>query len=409
MPIELDRDRFVETMKTQAEIGGTGDRALNRLALSDADRQVRDWFVDELEEEGLDVRIDELGNIFGRRPGTDPTAGPVLVGSHLDSQPNGGIYDGALGVIAALEFVRTLNDHDHETIHPVEIVNWTNEEGSRFQPAMMASGVWAGAYAVEEIYDRTDEDGARVGDELERIGYRGDSPAAPQDDYEAYLELHVEQGPRLEAAGVSIGVVTGIVGLQWGAATFTGQPDHAGPSPMHDRRDALVAAADFIQGVRRVPGTIGEHTVATVGHVTVDPNSINIIPGEAIVTWDTRDPDDERVTEAATRIKDEARAVAAREDVEVSFEDRMRAPAVDFADRCVTAVETAATELEYSNMRLHSGAGHDATHLTSVCDTGMVFAVSEDGKSHSPDEYTSWDDCYKAANVLATAAHRLAT
>lgn len=408
MPLELDRDRFIDTMKKQAGIGEAGERALNRLALTDADKQIRDWFVDQLEAENLDVRIDEMGNIFGRRPGTDSDAGPVLVGSHLDSQPNGGIFDGALGVISALELIRTLNDHDMDTTTPVEIVNWTNEEGSRFQPAMMASGVWAGAYTVDEIYEKSDDDGHRVGEELERIGYKGTTPATPQEDYKAYLELHVEQGPRLEEAGASIGVVTGIVGLHWGAATFTGEADHAGPSPMHDRRDALVPAADFIQGIRRVPGAVGEHTVATVGHVSVSPNSINIIPDEATVTWDTRDPDDARVTEAAERVQKEARAVAAREGVEVELEERMRAPAVDFADACITAVETAANELGYSNMRLHSGAGHDATHLTSVCDTGMVFAVSEGGKSHSPEEYTSWSDCYKAANVIANAALQLA-
>lgn len=408
MPLSIDRDRFVSTMQEQATIGSVGDSALDRLALSDADQAVRDWFIDHLEAAGLSVRIDEMGNMFGRRPGADPEAAPVLVGSHLDSQPNGGIYDGALGVIAALEFVRTLNDREIQTSHPVEIVNWTNEEGSRFQPAMMASGVWAGTYDVEEMYDRTDTDGNQVGDELERIGYKGDSPAEPTEPYDAYLELHVEQGPRLETAGVPIGVVTGIVGLQWGAATFTGEPNHAGPTPMHTRHDALVAAADFIQGVRRTPGAVGEQTVATVGHLDVYPNSINIVPGNTTVTWDTRDPEETRVTQAADRIRQEARAAADREGVTVDLEERMRAPAVDFAERCVTAVESAAAELGYPSHRLHSGAGHDATHVTEVCDTGMVFAVSEDGISHSPAEYTSWDDCYKAASVLANAAYNLA-
>jgi len=408
MTIALDEERFVATMQEQAEIGATDGGGLHRLALSDADEEVRDWFGEQLEKANLDVRVDAFGNTFGRRPGTDPDAAPVMVGSHLDSQPFGGIYDGALGVIAALEFVRTLDDEGIETTHPVEIVNWTNEEGSRFQPAMQGSGVWAGAHDIETEYDKTDSEGVRFGDELERIGYRGTDPAEPREDYEAYLELHVEQGPYLEENEKEVGVVTGIVGFTWGAITFYGEPDHSGPTPMHYRSDALVAAADVITAIRRIPGTLGERTVGTTGHVEVSPNSINIIPGEVTITWGFRDPDDEVVETAYERVLAEAEHAAAREGVEWGFEERMRAPSVDFAPRCVDAVESAASELEYDSMRIFSGAGHDATHMTSVCDTSMVFAVSENGKSHSEEEYTSWPDCYAAANTLANAALRLA-
>ncbi|MFC6800113.1 MULTISPECIES: Zn-dependent hydrolase [unclassified Haladaptatus] len=408
MPVQLDRDRFVATMKEQAQIGGTDGGGLHRLALSDEDKEIRDWFATQMEAAGLETRVDEFGNMFGRRAGTDPDAKPVLVGSHLDSQPYGGIYDGALGVIGALELIRTLNDQDVETAHPIEIVNWTNEEGSRFQPAMQGSGVWAGAHPIEEEYAKTDANGAVFEAELERIGYRGDLPAEPPEEYEAYLELHVEQGPYLEENEKDVGVVTGIVGFTWGAITFHGDADHSGPTPMHYRKDALVAAADVITAVRRIPATLGERTVGTVGYVDVKPNSINIIPDEVTITWGFRDADDDVVEEAYQRVLQEAEWAAEREGVEWEWHERMRAPSVTFADQCVNAVQQAADDLELDSMRIFSGAGHDATHMHSVCDTGMVFAVSENGKSHNESEYTSWDDCYSAASTLANAAVNIA-
>ncbi|WP_416841422.1 Zn-dependent hydrolase [Haloferax sp. DFSO52] len=408
MTIRLDRERFVATMKEQATIGATDGGGLHRLALSDDDKEIRDWFATQMEAEGLDIRIDEFGNMFGRRAGTDPDAKPVLVGSHLDSQPYGGIYDGALGVIGALELIRTLNDEDVETVHPVEIVNWTNEEGSRFQPAMQGSGVWAGAHSLEGEYAKTDANGKVFEAELDRIGYRGDVPAEPQEAYEAYLELHVEQGPYLEENEKEVGVVTGIVGFTWGAVTFYGEADHSGPTPMHYRKDALVAAADVITQIRRIPSTLGERTVGTTGYVDVKPNSINIIPDEVTFTWGFRDPSDEIIEEAYQRVLQEAEWAAEREGIDWEWEERMRAPAVEFADQCVDAVQAAADALGLDSMRIFSGAGHDATHMHSVCDTGMVFAPSENGKSHNESEYTSWDDCYAAASTLANAAVTLA-
>jgi len=408
MSIGIDRERFVETMKEQAAIGGTEDGGLHRLALSDEDREIRDWFRDQLEELGLDVRIDEFGNMFGRREGTDPDAAPVLIGSHLDSQPYGGIYDGALGVIAPLELLRTLEEEGIETKHPIEIVNWTNEEGSRFQPAMQGSGVWVGTHDIETEYERTDENGDRLVDELERIGYRGDVPAEPQEEYEAYLELHIEQGPYLELEGKEVGVVTGVVGFYWGAITYYGEADHSGPTPMHFRNDALVGAADVITQVRRIPSTLGDRTVGTVGYVDAQPNSINIIPEEVTFTFGFRDPSDDIVEEAKHRVLAEAEAAAEREGLEWEWEKRHQSDSVRFADTCVDAVQASADELGYDSMRIFSGAGHDAVHLTDVCDTSMVFAVSEDGKSHSEAEYTSWDDCYSSANTIANAAFRLA-
>jgi len=406
--IQIDRTRFVETMRTQAEIGSTDDGGLHRLTLSDADKEVRDWFLDAMEDAGLETRIDEMGNMFGRRSGTDPSADPVLVGSHLDSQPYGGIYDGALGVVAAVECIRTLNEAGIETSHPIEIVNWTNEEGSRFQPAMQGSGVWTGELDLETEYAKTDAEGNQFEDELERIGYDGRIPAEPTTEYDSSLELHIEQGPKLENNEMDVGVVTGVVGLTWGAVTFHGAAEHTGTTPMHDRQDALVAAADLITTIRRLAGTLGKETVASVGYADVSPNSINIVPEEVTVTWGIRDPSDEVVETGRDRVLEEAAAIADREGVDYEWEDRARSASIRFPERPVSAVRDAASTLEYDSMDVFSGAVHDAAKVGSVCDTAMVFAVSEDGKSHTEDEYTSWDDCYTAANTLANATLNLA-
>ncbi|MFD1632316.1 Zn-dependent hydrolase [Haloplanus ruber] len=408
MRLDIDRDRLVETMEEQAAIGGTDGGGLNRLALSDADARARDWFVERATAAGLDTRIDAFGNTFARRAGADSDAAPVLVGSHLDSQPYGGIYDGALGVVAALEFVRTLDDHGIETRRPVEVVNWTNEEGSRFPPAMQGSGVWAGAHDIETEYEKTDADGTRLVDELERIGYRGSEPAEPREPYHAYLEVHPEQGPRLDETGADVGVVTGIVGLRWAEVTLHGQANHSGTTPMHYRNDALVAASDVVTAIRRLPGTLGDRTVATVGSLTVDPDSVNIVPETVRFTTDIRDPDEGVLETAIDRMTAEVAAAADREGVGYDIEHTMRAPSVDFPERPVAAVADAVEDLGYDGRRMVSGAGHDATHTASVCDTAMIFAVSEDGKSHTEDEFTSWPDCYRAANVLANAALDLA-
>jgi N-carbamoyl-L-amino-acid hydrolase len=408
MDLQLDKQRFITTMEEQAAIGGTENGGLHRLALSDADKRVRDWFLDAMEDAGLEVRIDEMGNMFGRRSGTDPDAAPVLLGSHLDSQPYGGIYDGPLGVVAALELVRSLNDNDIETTHPIEIVNWTNEEGSRFQPAMQGSGVWAGELSLDEEYAKTDENGKHFEEELERIGYKGTEPAAPPEPYHSSVELHIEQGPKLENSNNEVGIVTGIVGLSWGAVTFTGEAEHTGTTPMEDRADALVAAADLITAIRRLPGTLGDRTVGSVGHVDVRPNSINIVPEEVTVTWGIRDPSDELVDQGRERVLKEAEAAAEREGVEFDWEDWAYSSSIRFPDGPVQAVTQATEILGYDAIEVFSGAVHDAAHVAKICDTAMVFAVSENGKSHTEDEFTSWDDCYKASNTLANAGLSLA-
>jgi len=408
MQVSLNKQRFIDSMKKQSKIGGTNGGGLHRLALSDADKQVRDWFLKSMKNACLEVRIDKFGNMFGRREGTDSTADPVLIGSHLDSQPNGGIYDGALGIVAALEFIRTLNDKNIKTNRPIEIVNWTNEEGSRFQPTMQGSGIWAGKLNISEELRKEDENGKILEEELERIGYKGEEPVRPSENYHAAIELHIEQGPQLENNGKSIGIVTGIVGLSWGAVTFDGEAEHTGTTPMENRKDALVAAADLITAIRRLPGSLGSHTVGSVGSINIEPNSINTIPKKVTATWGIRDPNDEIVTQGRTRVIEEAEAAAKREGVQVEWEDRARSSSIRFADRTVQAVEQAVEELGYDAQTIYSGAVHDAANMANVCDTGMIFAVSEDGKSHTEKEYTSWDDCYKAANTLANSSLYLA-
>lgn len=259
------------------------------------------------------------------------------------------------------------------------------------------------------MYARTDAKGNTFRSELERIGYLGGVPAEPQEEYETYLELHVEQGPYLEEWRKSVGVVTEVVGFTWGELTFRGESDHTGATPMHHRSDALIAAAHVIVQLRRLAQDFGERTVATTGVINAAPNSINVIPDEVTFTWDVRDPDDEVAEAAFRRVLAEAEPVAEREGVDWEYEERMRAPSVSFADRCIDVVAAAAASLGYDCPDIVAGAGHDATHLANVCDTGMVFTISEGGKSHNEDEYTDWDDCYRVTNVLANTALRIAT
>lgn len=406
--LSADKDRLVSLMKKQAQIGATDNGGLHRLALTEEDRIARDWLRELFEDAMLEVRIDEIGNMFGRREGTNPDAAPVLLGSHLDSQPYAGRFDGPLGVLGALELVHVLNENDIKTTHPIEIVNWTNEEGARFQPPMMASGVWAGKHNLGEVYEATDDDGVTVKQALESIGYKGTVPANPQEQYEAYLELHIEQGPKLEQNNLDVGVVTGIVGLTWTETVFYGQPNHTGPTPMHLREDALVAAGDLITQVRRTANKLSNTTRGTVGKIEYDSEAISIVPDEVRIVWELVDYDDEAVERGYQSLLNEIDQIARREGVDAQSDEITRFESVAFDGRCIDAVEDAAEELGYDSMRMRAGAGHDPMNIAEVCDTAMVFAVSEDGLSHTEAEYTSWEDCYSAVNTLIHAGYSLA-
>jgi len=382
-----------------AAIGATAGGGVHRLTVSDEDRRARDLLVSWLREAGVDVAVDEMGNIFGRRFGREDSLEPVLTGSHLDSQPLGGRFDGTLGVMGALEVLRTLRDHDVETRRAVELVDWTNEEGSRFAPAMMASGVWAGALDRDWAYARTDVDGRRFGEELERIGYRGPAPCERR-PFHAYYELHVEQGPRLEHAGVSIGAPRGIACLHWYDVHVDGVANQVGPTPMEGRADALVAAAGMVLAVQETPARLGGGLVATVGELHVAPNSRNVVPGRARFTVDIRSWDDDLALSAWESLSEEFARIAAAQGCAVRTEEVWRVQHNEFAPGLVARVRDTARRLGLSTLDLESGAGHDATYLATVGPTAMVFVPSIGGRSHVEIEDTSWEDCEAGANVL---------
>src|SRR5499426_1615694 len=372
--MNVDRKRLEQSIEELGRIGQTPRGGLTRLALTDEDKRGRDWMVARMREAGLAVTVDQMGNIFGQRPGA-ASLPPVMMGSHVDSVPTGGRYDGQLGVLCGLEVIRSLNDQKLTTRHPVTLAIFTNEEGARFQPAMIASGVMAGKIPLEDAYNARDKDGIRLVDELERIGYLGPEPCVPR-PFRAYLELHIEQGPFLEEAGLPVGVVEGIVGIAWSRVTFHGAQDHAGPTPMRTRHDALVAAADIVKAVRHIPLEIGSDLVGTVGWLDVHPNIVNAIPGKVVLTTDLRAPVEADLDRAVADLAVAVRDAAAAEGVRVEHEALMRVPLTRFAPEVVDAVESAARRLGVGYRRMLSGAGHDAQHMAALCPTGMVFVPS---------------------------------
>ncbi|QHS17681.1 Zn-dependent hydrolase [Halopenitus persicus] len=406
--IEIDPDRFRRSFEEYSAIGATDNDGLHRLTLTDEDAAVRDLFVSDLESLGLEVTIDEMGNVFGRRPGTDPDADPVMIGSHLDSQPKGGRFDGQLGVLVALETMRALEDAGIETDRPVEIVNWTNEEGSRFENPLLGSSVFIGNTSLEEAYDLTDDDGIRFEDELERIGYKGDAPCEARPIH-SFLELHIEQGPYLEEHGNAVGVVEGVYGMAWLQATIHGHADHAGPTPMHTRTDALTAAAKAIREVESLPLRLSEDAVATVGRIDVEPDSINVIPSRADFTIDVRSYDDDVVDRAIEEAEFEVATAADRAGGEYDFEQIWRIPHTEFSPSVADAAAAAAEAVDASYERMVSGAGHDAKYLNEITDTAMLFVPSADGNTHNEAEFTPWEDCVTGARTFAEATRRLAT
>jgi N-carbamoyl-L-amino-acid hydrolase len=347
-----------------------------------------------------------MGNIFGERAGTAPLP-PVMMGSHVDSVPTGGKYDGQLGVLCGLEVIRALNDRQVRTRHPVTLAIFTNEEGARFQPAMIASGVMAGKIPLEDAYNARDKDGLRLVDELERIGYLGSEPCLPR-PFKAYLELHIEQGPLLEEEGLSVGVVEGIVAISWSRLTIHGVQDHAGPTPMRIRHDALVAAADVVTGVRRIAKEIGGDAVTTVGSLTVSPNIVNAIPGKVVLSVDMRDPRNETLDRALPMLDAVVKEACRREGVSYELEHYWRVPYTPFNPDVVAAIGRAAKAAGARHRRIRSGAGHDAQYMAAIGPAGMIFVPSRDGRSHCEEEFTSIDDIEYGANTLLLATLDLA-
>jgi N-carbamoyl-L-amino-acid hydrolase len=393
-------------MDALGKIGETARGGLDRVALTDDDRRGRDLLVGWMKQAGLTVTVDQMGNIFGVRPGTESLP-PVFMGSHADSVPSGGKYDGQLGVLCALETIRTLIDARARTRHPVGMIVFTNEEGARFQPAMIASGVMAGKIPLEDAYNARDRDGRRLVDELERIGYLGAEPCVPR-PMRAYLELHIEQGPILEEEQIPLGVVEGIVAISWSRITFHGVQDHAGPTPMRIRHDALVAAAEVVGGVRGIARKIGGNLVATVGRLDVTPNIPNAIPGRVGFSVDLRDPAESTIDRALSMLDRVVRAAAKREGVRAEVEHYWRVPRTRFDREVVDAVEAAAVTLGCGHRRILSGAGHDAQYMAAIAPTGMIFVPSRAGRSHCEEEFTALDDIEHGANALLLACAQLA-
>src|SRR5437762_4052228 len=404
--MRIDRKRLERAMDDLGRIGETPRGGLTRLALTDDDRRGRDWMVAHMREAGLRVTVDQMGNIFGERAGAEALP-PVLMGSHVDSVPTGGKYDGQLGVLCGLETIRALNDHRIRTRRPVTLVIFTNEEGARFQPAMIASGVMAGKIALEDAYNTRDADGIRLADELERIGYLGSEPCVAR-PFRAYLELHIEQGPILEEEGLSVGVVEGIVAISWSRLTIHGVQDHAGPTPMRIRHDALVAAAAVVTGVRRIARELGGDVVTTVGNLTVSPNIVNAIPGKVTLSIDVRDPADETLDRALPRLDWLVREACRHEGVTYELEHYWRVALTPFDRAGVAAGGRAARAAGARCRGVLSGAGHDAQYMAAIGPTGMIFVPSRGGRSHCEEEFTPMDDIEYGANTLFHAALELA-
>ena len=404
--MRIDRARLQASIEELGRMGATERGGLTRLALTDEDKRGRDLLVRWMRQAGLRVSVDQMGNIFGERAG-QPGQPPVMMGSHADSVPTGGKYDGQLGVLCGLETIRVLNDHRVRTRHPVTLVIFTNEEGARFQPAMIASGVMAGKIPLEDAYNARDKDGLRLVDELERIGYLGSEPCVPR-PIRAYLELHIEQGPFLEEEGLSIGVVEGIVAIAWSRVTIHGVQDHAGPTPMRIRHDALVAAAEVVGGVRAIAREIGGELVTTVGNLTVTPNIPNAIPGRVTLSIDMRDPGDAALDRARGMLDRVVSEACAREGVRYELEHYWRVPATPFSPDVVGAIERAARATGSGFRRILSGAGHDAQYMAAIGPTGMVFVPSRGGRSHCEEEFTPIEDIEHGANTLLGAAAELA-
>jgi beta-ureidopropionase / N-carbamoyl-L-amino-acid hydrolase len=397
--LRVNGARLRNSLEEMAKIGATPGGGVQRLTLSDEDKRARDLFVSWLKELELEVIVDSMGNIFGRRPGKRDDLAPVMSGSHIDSQPKGGRFDGILGVMSPLEVMRTVVENKIETERPLMVVDWTNEEGSRFAPAMVASGVWCGALEQQWAYDRTDLQGKRLEDELERIGYKGSVPAKHYPVH-AYYEYHIEQGPILEREGKTIGAPKGVLCLHWYDIHLDGEANQVGPTPMEGRHDALVAAAEMIVKVDQLPGKMGGNMVATVGEIHNHPNSRNIIPDGVHFTVDIRSWDDDLALKAWDDLKANCLGIAERRGCPIRIEETWRVEHSPFDERLVQRVLDSAEALGYSSMRTVSGAGHDASYLNHVCPTAMIFVPSIGGRSHVEVEDTTWEDCAAGANVL---------
>ena len=396
--LKINHDRLMSRIDALGAIGATPEGGVCRLALSDADRAARDQVAAWMGSAGLQVEVDRLGNIFGTRPGTEQ-APPVMTGSHIDSVANGGKLDGAYGVLASIEVIETLNDADLETTRPITECVFTNEEGARFQPDMMGSLVYAGDLAVEDALNTSDGDGVSFGDELVRIGYAGTREVGGTRPH-AFVEVHIEQGPVLEADGIAIGAVEDLQGISWTGITIGGQANHAGTTPMVLRHDAGYCAGAIASYVREITRRLGAQQVGTVGVIDLKPGIINVVPGTSYLTVDLRNSDNNQLKKAEGLLHEFVENLAASEGVAIETQRLARFDPVHFDDSIARRIENNAALLGLSCRRMTSGAGHDAQMMARLCPTAMIFVPSAGGVSHNPAEHTDSDDLNAGANVL---------
>ncbi len=403
--LRINADRLWRSLMELAQIGATPKGGVKRLTLTEEDRRARDLFARWAREAGFAVEVDGIGNVFARRAGTDPATAPIAMGSHLDSQPSGGKFDGAYGVMAGLEVLRTLNDAGIATRAPMEVVSWTNEEGSRFQPVMMGSGVFADVFTLEHVRAQRDIEGVAVGDALQAIGYAG---AARPHRLGAYFEAHIEQGPVLENEGKTIGVVQGALGQRWYDVTVTGQDAHAGPTPMELRRDALIGASRLVLEVNRIARGFPDYARGTVGFMQVKPNSRNVIPGEVRTSVDLRNAKASTLDAMCEELKRTAQRIEAECRVQIELRETVYFKPCEFDSALVAGVREAASALGYSHRDIVSGAGHDAVYVARIAPTAMIFIPCEGGISHNEIESATPADLTAGCNVLLHAALRKA-
>ena len=400
--LRINGQRLWDSLMALATIGATPKGGVCRLTLTDLDKQGRDLVIGWGKELGMTVVIDKIGNVFMRRAGRNSSLPPIMTGSHIDTQPTGGKFDGNYGVLAGIEVVRTLNDHRVETEAPIEVAFWTNEEGSRFVPVMMGSGVFAGAFTLAHAYAATDTAGKTVKDELARIGYLGTQEPGDH-PIGAYFETHIEQGPVLEDNDITIGVVQGVLGIRWFDCTVTGMEAHAGPTPMALRKDALQVATLLMQEVVASALRHGPHGRGTVGMVQVHPNSRNVIPGRVKFSMDVRNATDALVDQQVAEIKSLAARISHETGMAISIELVSSYTAIGFHDECIDAVARASQKLGYSNMPVVSGAGHDAIYMARLAPSGMIFIPCKDGISHNEVEDALPEHITAGCNVLLHA------
>ena len=397
----VNSDRLWKSLMDMAKIGATEKGGVCRLALTDLDKEARDLFVKWCKEANCTIKIDQMGNVFARRAGKDDTLAPVVTGSHIDSQPTGGKFDGVYGVLAGLEVIRTLNDLKIETLRPIEASIWTNEEGSRFAPAMVSSGIFGGVFDLEYGLSRPDLDGKTMGQELARIGYAGPEPVGGRPIH-AFFEAHIEQGPILEHDKKQIGIVQGGLGQRWMEVTMIGVESHAGPTPMRIRKDAMVGASSVITAVNKI-GNSYQHACATVGLVQCMPNSRNTIPGKVFFTIDLRHNEDETLSKMASEAKEACEKASKENGLKLEYKEIWYLPPTHFSRDCVKAVENAANDLGFTSMPIISGAGHDSFYISRVAPAAMVFVPCEGGISHNEIENAKQEDIAAGCSVLLRA------